>query len=340
MILWLTMLLTGCSSDEADPTCGASEYSYSQDTTLRFSHIQALGSHNSYHVETTDGAIPEWEYSHAPIGTQLATQGVRQLELDLYYNEFSGELDVLHVPVLDPGSNCPTFSACVKEISEFSQQNPAHHPLLILLEFKSAYSADEAGAWLSRAETVLSEEMGPSLLVLPSAVRGEYPTLREALAIDGWPTLNTLRGKSLFVLHSGGSLRQDYVDNRAPEDWLLFPDAGGDAQLDYAAVHSVNDPIGSFEAIQTLVESQHLVRTRADSNLEEGRALDDSRFLSALESGAHFISTDFAVPQAGLDYWIDIPEGTPSRCNPILAPASCSSSDIENPEFINRCLAD
>jgi hypothetical protein len=203
--------------------CIPPTFDYPLDSTLAFQDIQTKGSHNSYHLETTNGLIPEWEYSCAPLSTQLATQGVRQL-----------------------------------------------------------------------------------------------------------------RGKTLFVLHESGRLRDLYTEN-GTSDRLMFPDAGGDGTHSFAAIHTLNNPLDDFEKIQALVKNNHLVRTRADSDLEEGRAKDNSRFLTALASGAHFISTDFLIPTEGFDYWVQIPDGTPSRCNPISAPALCTSEDIENPAWMGRC---
>jgi hypothetical protein len=314
--------------------CIPPTFDYPLDSTLAFQDIQTKGSHNSYHLETTNGLIPEWEYSCAPLSTQLATQGVRQLELDLYYQANLDVLEVLHIPVLDPGSTCETFADCVSEIATFSKTNPAHHPVMVLLEFKDTNDADQAT--LDRAETILQEIMGPELLILPDTVQGNHPDLKTAIEEQGWPNLGSLRGKTLFVLHESGRLRDLYTEN-GTSDRLMFPDAGGDGTHSFAAIHTLNNPLDDFEKIQALVKNNHLVRTRADSDLEEGRAKDNSRFLTALASGAHFISTDFLIPTEGFDYWVQIPDGTPSRCNPISAPALCTSEDIENPAWMGRC---
>ncbi len=88
--LVLSALTIGCKS--APDECVPLDFEYPQDSQLAFQHIQAKGSHNSYHIESTSGTIPEWEYTHQPLGIQLATQGVRQLELDLYYQELQDTL--------------------------------------------------------------------------------------------------------------------------------------------------------------------------------------------------------------------------------------------------------
>jgi hypothetical protein len=328
----LVFLAVACTHRTEE--CAPSDFDYPLDSDLAFQDLQTKGSHNSYHLETTDGLIPEWEYSHAPLSTQLATQGIRQLELDLYYQEQLDLLEVLHVPVLDPSSTCETFTDCVLEIATFSKSNPAHHPLMVLLEIKDTNDADQRT--LDHIETVLQETMGPDLLVLPKNVQGDHPNLKTAVEEQGWPDLGSLRGKTLFVLHNTGSLREMYTEN-GTSDRLMFPDASGDQTHSFAAVHSLNNPFDDFEKIQALVNDNHLVRTRADSNLEEGRDGDNSRFLAALASGAHFISTDFPIPTEGFDYWVQIPDGTPSRCNPISAPALCTSEDIEDPAWMGKC---
>ena len=148
-----------------------------------------------------------------------------------------------------------------------------------------------------------------------------------------WPTLGELRGRALFVLHTGGLLRSEYTYGDAHASGrLMFPDASGDGSLPYAAVHTMNDPFGSFDTIGELVRLGHLVRTRSDADLQEAESNDFRRQQAAINSGAHFISTDFPVPVQGTDYVVNIPGGSPSRCNPMTAPEACTSLAIEDPD--------
>ena len=84
---------------------------------VHLNQVQVLGSHNSYHeqpapsldwlLENSDPLVPGcetspepcpselaivWEYTHVPLDQQFATQGVRQVELDVF-------LDPLGIPV-------------------------------------------------------------------------------------------------------------------------------------------------------------------------------------------------------------------------------------------------
>jgi hypothetical protein len=77
-----------------------------------------------------------------------------------------------------------------------------------------------------------------------------------------------------------------------------------------------------------------VVRTRADADNVEPFAGDTARRDAALAGGAQLVSTDYPAPVQGVDYVMDVPGGTPSRCNPVTAPSDCSASDIENPDFM------
>jgi hypothetical protein len=99
-------------------------------------------------------------------------------------------------------------------------------------------------------------------------------------------------------------------------------------------VSSINDPIGDADAIAAALAAGHLVRTRSDSDGTEARAGDAGPRDAAIASGAHFVSTDFPVPHPDTGYVVEMPGGTPSRCNPVAAPPECTSLAIEDPAFI------
>ena len=67
----------------------------------------------------------------------------------------------------------------------------------------------------------------------------------------------------------------------------------------------------------------------------QARALDYRQLEAALDSGAHFISTDFPFPGDEMQYGVTIPGGQPSRCNPLTAPMGCQSLDIEDPAIVS-----
>ena len=143
--------------------------------------------------------------------------------------------------------------------------------------------------------------------------------------------MESMRGRLILVLHASGALREVYTEElTTTEGRIFFPDCYGDLSVPVAAVHSMNSPVNDLEKIQGVVSAGHLVRTRADSEGEETDPVDYTRFEAALESGAHFISTDYPFPGDDETYGVVIPEGTPSGCNPITALADCSPEAVES----------
>ena len=301
------------------------------DELLRFQHVQALGTHNSYHVEPlTSWLVGEWAYSHLPLNEQAEQQGVRQFELDMYYRADEGTFDVLHIPLVDKETNCATFQECLAHLKLFSDAYPLHHPMVVMMEIKSELVTMSAASLLEDLEARVLEIWPTERLIRPDDVQGDSANLRDAIAEKGWPSLGELRGRVLLVLHAGGELRDVYTEGATTtEGRLFFPDSYGDTSLPIAGFHSINGPIGGFDQIQSVVAEGHLVRTRGDADNAEAEAVDYTRFEAALESGAHFISTDHPFPGDEFTYGVVIPEGNPSRCNPLTAPVACTAEAIE-----------
>ena len=300
---------------------------YPNDDLLRVNHIQMLGTHNSYHIERDGITHPELRYTHEPLDVQL-DMGVRQFELDLYWVPGAG-LRVLHIPIIDSRTTCETLPECLGIMKDWSDENPGHHPLLVLLEPKDDFLYYGINLHSDAFEPDILSAWPRERILAPDDVRGDHPTLKEAISTDGWPPLKEGRNKIILHAHDGGQFRTNYMEG-APnlEGKLMFVDSNpGD---DFAGTMPMNDPIGGQETIQEAVQTGFIVRTRADSCCDYAINNDYTRFEAALTSGAHAISTDFPAPVEEYDYWIEIPEGNPSRCNPLTAPDWCTSEDIEN----------
>lgn len=313
-------VLAGCQGGEGEAALPV----YPMDDVLRVNHAQSVGTHNSYHLDTLDGAVPPWDYSHAPLDVQLGEQGVRQFELDTYWRRtaaHAGRFEVLHVPVVDQGVTCGTVRACLTVQRAWSDDHPGHLPFLTLIETKSSPDSEvEADRMIAELQEEVAAVWSSDRLVVPAQLN------------DGWPLLSVARGRGIYVLHAGGRARDALL--RLPlEQMLLVPD-DAPAAPGYAQFHSSNDPTGGgADAIAGRVRAGHLVRTRADVDGEQARAMDASRLDAALASGAHYISTDFPVPHPDTGYVVRMPGGTPgrtpSRCNPLTSPPGCTPQALE-----------
>ncbi len=328
---------SGCFGDESGNESPPEEINES----LRINHIQMEGTHNSYHVEPLISPTREYRYTHQPLDIQASQLGVRHFEIDVWWDVRDG-LRVYHNQY-DSGTTCPTFQQCMETLLTWSKSNDQHHPVMIWVEPKdwAEQAAEitttvELSGILEEIESEISEFWPRNKTITPDDVRGEYSTLNDGMMDDGWPFLDESRGKAIFVLLATGGMRDLYLENYPGlKDARMFtmfsPENLSDLiNEDTSAIISLVDPIENWELISSLVQEGYIVRTRADVGGEEADNNDKSRFEAALSSGAHTIVTDYPGPVEELDYWIEIPEGNPSRCNPVTAPIWCDSSALES----------
>jgi hypothetical protein len=172
-------------------------------------------------------------------------------------------------------------------------------------------------------------------IITPDEVRGGRATLEEAVRAGGWPTLGAARGRLLFCLDNEGTKRGAYIAGHPSlQGRVLFTSSPpGEPEAGFV---KLNDPIGDYDLIRRVVADGFIVRTRADADTVQARSGDTAMRDAALSSGAQFVSTDYPVPDPdfGTGYRVAIPGGTPARCNPVSAPAGCTSLDIENPRHL------
>jgi len=323
---------------------------------IRFNEMQVIGTHNSYHIEPSAQKIATMikfdpdavllQYSHPPLAEQFESEGVRQIELDVFADPV-GDLwrpkgragfKVFHIEQVDMDSTCEVLVDCLNDVKGWSDANPTHLPITILLEIKD--SADIpvppnpipiTPAMLHDLDDELRSIFPPNKLITPDDVRGTHNTLEEAVLTEGWPRIDDVRGRVMFVLDNR---RDDYVDGDTTlAGRVAFPPSTP-GQPDAAFV-KVNDPTGANHAyIQDLVEQGYMVRTRADSPVETPQSGDTTQRDLALSSGAQWVSTDYPIPgmtaRFNSTYVAQIPGGTPARCNPVNAPPTCVNADIED----------
>nr|MCU0355414.1 phosphatidylinositol-specific phospholipase C1-like protein [Cytophagales bacterium] len=270
------------------------------------------------------------EYEHIPLAEQL-NLGLRSLELDVYYDPKGGYyanpkgleivkslgaepqpfdvdqklqlpgLKVFHVQEIDFRSHQLLFRDALHELKNWSQANQGHTPIIVTLNAKDdeipntrkplPFTADA----LKSIDTEIREVFEKERLITPDGVRGNAKTLEQAVLGKGWPSLNEVKNRFMFVLDEGEEKTNRYLSN--------FPDSKGAALFvnkeegnPNAAFRIINDPVANFEKIKKLVALGYMVRTRADADTKEARSNDYSRFEKAKMSGAQVITTDYYVP--------------------------------------------
>jgi len=293
------------------------------------------------------------QYGHITLKEQL-NLGLRNLELDVVHDPVGGRytkplglewvrqsgsvaqpydtegklykpgLKVLHVPDVDFRSEHLLFTDCLKELLDWSGHNPGHLPVVVTINAKDG---GEKGltplltfgsAALDSVDLEIRKVFSNEKLITPDFIRGSYPNLSAAILQNGWPAVEKIAGRFLFVLDETGKKLHDYKQGHAAlKGRVMFvnePHGNADA-----AVMIINDPEKEGTLIKEMVKKGYLVRTRADANTLEARANKNQRFKAAMQSGAQIITTDYYLPSKFFDspYKVVFPDGGFVRKNPV-----------------------
>lgn len=330
----------------------------------KINDIAAIGTHNSYklampaetmaRLRSVDPRMADaLDYEHRPLTEQL-DHGARQLEIDVNYDPKGGHyakgstdsrlkrpgFKVLHIPGIDNGSSCVLLRDCLRTVKAWSDAHPDHVPILLMFNAKDEQNGSRGGidalpfdeAAYDALDAEIRSVLPPEKLIVPDDVQGAYPTLRDAVRANNWPTLDKARGRFLFALDESPAKVAVYRGARKSLEGRVFF-INTDEASPAAAYLTLNDPIRDRERIARDVAAGFLVRTRADANTAEARANDTRPRDAALASGAQYVSTDYMWPDKRLagGYHVPVDRRTPVRCNPVRKPASCIASQLERP---------
>ncbi|QDH80821.1 hypothetical protein FKX85_17940 [Echinicola soli] len=283
-------------------------------------------------AEKDSGTAVALEYDHIPLNEQLEL-GLRNLELDVFHDPIGGRysqpktlvnldsagiphlpfdeagkldqagLKLFHVQDIDFRSHHLLFKDALNELSNWSYSHPEHTPIIILINAKDGNSPQMTpalpftAAALDSIDKEIRSVFPQEKLITPDLVRGEYASLEEAVLTEGWPILEKVKGRFLFVLDEKEEKNNRYLSVHPNlENAVLFinvkerdPNAG---------FRIINDPIENHDYIKDLVAKGYMIRTRADAGTMEARNNDYNRFEKAKSSGAQVISTDYYIPSS------------------------------------------
>ena len=175
------------------------------------------------------------EYEHAPLEKQLDL-GLRNLELDVFHDPQGGRyrqpkgiemikkggnpnftfdtenklaipgLKLFHVQDIDFQSHYLVFAEALQALKQWSNAHPDHHPIFILVNAKDAPVPNTirplpfTATALDSIDLEIRTYLGRDKLITPDDVKGPYATLELAVRNGNWPSLESARGKFLFVL--------------------------------------------------------------------------------------------------------------------------------------------
>lgn len=281
-------------------------------------------------------------YAH-PLGNQLLTaHGIEPWTYDSPGTMEKPGFKVMHVPDLDFRSWCPLLTDGLKQIKSWSDAHPGHLPVIITMNAKTDGIPREGftpllpftKASFDSLDQEISSVFPKNRIIEPDDIRGNYRSLNEAVRANNWPSLESTRGKFLFVLDEQGEKQEIYLQGHPSlQGRVMFVNAN--PGTDASAFVILNDPVTYQDSISSLVKKGYIVRTRADADTREARMNDYERFNAAMASGAQIISTDYYLPDKRLDnnYHIKLPGDVMSHYNPVLLPDSIPAKSLTKSWF-------
>ncbi len=278
---------------------------------VKINEIAVIGTHNSYQsLATTQKRILEKVRSVLSSGekggnrnfemdtyTEQLEKGVRNLEIDIETVDDGADVSfiVTHDPITDNASSAYDFAKGLEEIALWSDNNPKHIPVYLLIEPKKNVDSvnnmkDFSVEYAMELDGVIRDVLGDRLLT-PELVKGEFDSFEQMRKADSWPSLKDAAGKIIVLLHPC-DVTQEYIDaDTSVSSQAMFPVLRfEDIEKSYASFILDNDSETALGNNRITVDEKKLmVRTRADNYPD----FSDDEYGYADSCGSHIITTDY-----------------------------------------------
>ncbi len=280
---------------------------------LKFNELRFLGTHNSYQPvpveeftqlyarlsELTFGLVKaEKGTFNSQTLTQQLNCGIRSLEMDIETFDRDGEISFtcMHSPYFDMATSCYDFELALKEIKMWSDNNPNHLPITIIIEPKETFLPLKDMKpinldYISEFDKVLRKGLGDKLFT-PADMLRDYESFGAMRAADDWCKAQDTLGKVLILLHENSATTEGYIAiDPSIKTQAMFPMLREeDIERDCTSFILANTPGELIEIKDDVIFSKKIIaRTRADKFTE----IEAERLEKAMASAAQIVSTDY-----------------------------------------------
>ena len=282
---------------------------------VKYNEMAFLATHNSYQrlsTETTRNfqipfkvlALGLKKFNKVDFDSDTLTnqfeQGIRSIELDIEAMEKESGISftVMHKPVFDSATTCFDFGMALEEIVMWSNHNPNHLPISIIIEAKQDVGPVDGLKIFSikhaeQFDNLLREKLGDKLLT-PQDFLGEHATFEDMRNADDWMKVKDMLGKVVVILHEN-KMTKDYVkrDETLRTQAMIPSVLYKQRNRHYAGIIIENNPKKALERQDVFESGNFMVRTRADSYPK----FSDTRYERTERCTSQIITSDY-VPRS------------------------------------------
>jgi len=176
---------------------------------VRLNEVVMLGTQASYRLAPTSGVaedVPSLFLCQRPLDRQADFMGVRAFQLDIHRRPAEGDpFPVFHTVFGDDNrTNCNDIQQCMWVLRAWSDRHPGHLPIIV--EINGVDEPDEVRddlrpGWPRVLEQQLTAVVGFDKIYTPfDFVEGDYESINQRVRTQGWPQIEELRDKFIFVL--------------------------------------------------------------------------------------------------------------------------------------------
>lgn len=278
---------------------------------VKYNEVSFLGTHNSYQKEcvparqklfqdastVTFGLVKSEKATFsADYLTDQLNLGIRSIELDVETVVADGKISFVcsHAPVLDMPTHCYDFALALKEIKLWSDANPNHLPITIIIEPKKVFIPDKNMHYFTCGYANELGEQAKAIfgdtLITPADMIGKHSSFKEMREADDWMTLSETRGHVMLLLHDT-TVTDKYIEqDTSIKTQAMFPMLRYDSRdKDYASFLLINKAKDIQVQAAEVLGKKLVIRTRSD-NFGSYKESDSQ---IALNSGAQIVSTDY-----------------------------------------------